>query len=64
MHPEWQVRARREVLDVCGPDELPSKEHLPRLKTVSQSVPLTFLPANFFSNLLPAVGISVIPVTR
>jgi PHYB activation tagged suppressor 1 len=40
MHPEWQERARREVLDVCGPDELPSKEHLPRLKTVSQSVPL------------------------
>uniref|UniRef100_A0A804P3A1 Cytochrome P450 734A1 n=3 Tax=Zea mays TaxID=4577 RepID=A0A804P3A1_MAIZE len=35
MHPEWQERARREVLDVLGPDELPSKEHLPRLKTVS-----------------------------
>ncbi|AQK59915.1 Cytochrome P450 734A1 [Zea mays] len=36
MHPEWQERARREVLDVLGPDELPSKEHLPRLKTVSE----------------------------
>jgi PHYB activation tagged suppressor 1 len=35
MHPEWQERARSEVLDICGPDELPSKEHLPRLKTVS-----------------------------
>ncbi|OEL37863.1 Cytochrome P450 734A2 [Dichanthelium oligosanthes] len=34
MHPEWQERARREVLDVCGPDELPSKEHLPKLKTL------------------------------
>ncbi|KAL5664808.1 hypothetical protein ACJX0J_024916, partial [Zea mays] len=33
MHPEWQERARSEVLDICGPDELPSKEHLPRLKT-------------------------------
>ncbi|KAK3130757.1 hypothetical protein QOZ80_6BG0497690 [Eleusine coracana subsp. coracana] len=34
MHPEWQDRARREVVDVCGDDELPSKEHLPKLKTV------------------------------
>ncbi|KAF8691459.1 hypothetical protein HU200_040601 [Digitaria exilis] len=34
MHPEWQERARREVLDVCGADELPSKEHLPKLKTL------------------------------
>ncbi|CAN6237503.1 unnamed protein product [Urochloa humidicola] len=34
MHPEWQDRARREVLEVCGPDELPSKEHLPKLKTL------------------------------
>jgi len=59
MHPEWQERARREVLDVCGPDELPSKEHLPRLKTVSRqshchiTAATSFLPANFFSNLLP-----------
>jgi PHYB activation tagged suppressor 1 len=37
MHPDWQKRARREVLDVCGADELPSKEHLPKLKTVSPS---------------------------
>jgi PHYB activation tagged suppressor 1 len=48
MHPEWQERARREVLDVCGADELPSKEHLPRLKTVS-------LTAAEFSNFLPWV---------
>nr|CAB3446045.1 unnamed protein product [Digitaria exilis] len=34
MHPEWQERARREVLDVCGADEVPSKEHLPKLKTL------------------------------
>ncbi|XP_066325193.1 cytochrome P450 734A2-like isoform X1 [Miscanthus floridulus] len=38
MHPEWQERARREVLDVCGPDELPSKEHLPRLKTLGMII--------------------------
>ncbi|CAN6216419.1 unnamed protein product [Urochloa humidicola] len=35
MHPAWQRRARREVLDVCGgADELPSKDHLPKLKTL------------------------------
>jgi PHYB activation tagged suppressor 1 len=34
MHPDWQDSARREVLDVCGDDELPSKGHLPKLKTV------------------------------
>jgi PHYB activation tagged suppressor 1 len=36
MHPDWQERARREVLAVCGADELPSKDHLPRLKMVHQ----------------------------
>uniref|UniRef100_A0A0D9WRU1 Cytochrome P450 n=1 Tax=Leersia perrieri TaxID=77586 RepID=A0A0D9WRU1_9ORYZ len=36
MHPEWQERARREVLAVCGDDagELPTKDHLPKLKTL------------------------------
>lgn len=36
MHPEWQDRARQEVLDVVGPHGhgLPTKDHLPRLKTV------------------------------
>ncbi|KQK17789.1 cytochrome P450 734A4 [Brachypodium distachyon] len=34
MHPDWQDRARQEVLAVCGPGELPSKEHLHRLKTL------------------------------
>ncbi|XP_051194382.1 cytochrome P450 734A2 [Lolium perenne] len=37
MHPEWQERARREVLDVCGADE-PSKEHLPKLKTLGMII--------------------------
>uniref|UniRef100_A0A0D9X281 Cytochrome P450 n=1 Tax=Leersia perrieri TaxID=77586 RepID=A0A0D9X281_9ORYZ len=32
MHPEWQERARREVVAVCGDDELPTKDHLPKLK--------------------------------
>ncbi|XP_040376783.1 cytochrome P450 734A2 [Oryza brachyantha] len=38
MHPDWQDRARREVLDVCGADELPSKEHLPKLKTLGMII--------------------------
>ncbi|KAL5212470.1 hypothetical protein ABZP36_023317 [Zizania latifolia] len=38
MHPDWQERARREVLNVCGADELPSKEHLPKLKTLGMII--------------------------
>jgi PHYB activation tagged suppressor 1 len=38
MHPEWQERARREVLDVCGADEVPGKEHLPKLKTLGMII--------------------------
>uniref|UniRef100_A0A453SAN2 Cytochrome P450 734A1 n=1 Tax=Aegilops tauschii subsp. strangulata TaxID=200361 RepID=A0A453SAN2_AEGTS len=34
MHPEWQDRARQEVLAVCGLGELPAKEHLHKLKTL------------------------------
>jgi PHYB activation tagged suppressor 1 len=48
MHPDWQERARQEVLAVCGADELPSKEHLPRLKTVRQ-LQLQLPVAHFFS---------------
>ncbi|TVU32987.1 hypothetical protein EJB05_24755, partial [Eragrostis curvula] len=38
MHPEWQEEARREVLEVCGADELPAKEHLPKLKTLGMII--------------------------
>lgn len=34
MHPDWQDRGRQEVLAVCGLGELPTKEHLHKLKTV------------------------------
>lgn len=34
MHPEWQERARQEVLDVCGADGVPSREQLAKLKTL------------------------------
>jgi PHYB activation tagged suppressor 1 len=34
MHPEWQERARQEVHAVVGRHDLPTKDHLPKLKTV------------------------------
>ncbi|XP_062187946.1 cytochrome P450 734A5-like isoform X2 [Phragmites australis] len=38
MHPEWQDRARWEVLAVCGRRGLPTKDHLPKLKTLGMIV--------------------------
>ncbi|KAG9153242.1 hypothetical protein Leryth_020836 [Lithospermum erythrorhizon] len=35
MHPEWQDRARDEVLKVCGPRDVPSKDDLAKLKMLS-----------------------------
>ncbi|GMI88594.1 PHYB ACTIVATION TAGGED SUPPRESSOR 1 [Hibiscus trionum] len=35
MHPEWQVQARDEVLRVCGSRDLPTKDDLVKLKTLS-----------------------------
>ncbi|KAL5976984.1 hypothetical protein ACLOJK_021322 [Asimina triloba] len=32
MHPEWQEVAREEVLQVCGPHELPAKDSIAKLK--------------------------------
>lgn len=34
MHPQWQVRARDEVLRVCGSRDVPTKDDLVKLKTV------------------------------
>ncbi|KAK3160500.1 hypothetical protein QOZ80_1BG0060280 [Eleusine coracana subsp. coracana] len=34
MHPEWQERARKEVLDVCDPHDIPTREQLAKLKTL------------------------------
>ncbi|XP_010925254.1 cytochrome P450 734A6 [Elaeis guineensis] len=34
MHPEWQERARREVLEVCGSRDIPTRDHLAKLKTL------------------------------
>lgn len=40
MHPQWQVQARDEVLKMCGARDLPTKDHVAKLKTVSkQSTP-------------------------
>lgn len=35
MHPQWQVRARDEVLRVCGSRDVPTKDDLVKLKTVT-----------------------------
>ncbi|CAL5360696.1 unnamed protein product [Camellia sinensis] len=35
MHPQWQVKARDEVLRVCGPRDVPSKDDIAKLKTLS-----------------------------
>lgn len=34
MHPEWQAKARDEVLRVCGSRDVPTKDHVVKLKTV------------------------------
>ncbi|KAG5027825.1 hypothetical protein JHK87_011339 [Glycine soja] len=38
MHPHWQVRAREEVLKVCGSRDLPTKDHVAKLRTLSMIV--------------------------
>jgi PHYB activation tagged suppressor 1 len=38
MHPEWQDRARREVVAVCGRQIFPIKDHIPKLKTLGMIV--------------------------
>nr|QNS29997.1 cytochrome P450 [Nothapodytes nimmoniana] len=35
MHPDWQVLARDEVLKVCGPRDLPTRDQVVKLKTLS-----------------------------
>ncbi|CAI9100215.1 OLC1v1037165C1 [Oldenlandia corymbosa var. corymbosa] len=35
MHPEWQDRARDEVLKACGSRDIPSKDDLVKFKTIS-----------------------------
>lgn len=39
MHPHWQVQARDEVLKMCGSRDLPTKDHVVKLKTVSKGSP-------------------------
>ncbi|KAK1281490.1 hypothetical protein QJS10_CPB22g01071 [Acorus calamus] len=34
MHPHWQSLARAEVLHVCGSRDIPSRDHLAKLKTL------------------------------
>jgi hypothetical protein len=52
MHPEWQERARHEVLEVCGAHDIPCREQLAKLKTVSTcSLTRTFLPSFQISSI-------------
>lgn len=37
MHPQWQVIAHDEVLKVCGPRDIPTKDDVSKLKTVLKS---------------------------
>ncbi|XP_068648996.1 cytochrome P450 734A1-like [Aristolochia californica] len=34
MHTDWQDRAREEVLHVCGSRDIPTRDHIPKLKTL------------------------------
>ncbi|XP_061345306.1 cytochrome P450 734A1 [Gastrolobium bilobum] len=38
MHPHWQVLARDEVLKMCGARDLPTKDHVVKLKTLNMIV--------------------------
>ncbi|KAM0933352.1 putative cytochrome P450 [Dioscorea sansibarensis] len=38
MHPEWQDLARHEVLRVCGSRDIPSRDHLAKLKTLGMII--------------------------
>ncbi|KAK7328384.1 hypothetical protein VNO77_22489 [Canavalia gladiata] len=35
MHPQWQIRARDELMSVCGARDIPTKDDLARLKTLT-----------------------------
>lgn len=37
MHPQWQIQARAEVLKVCGARDIPTKDDVVKLKTVSHN---------------------------
>ncbi|CAK8563362.1 unnamed protein product [Lathyrus sativus] len=38
MHPQWQVQARDEVLKMCGSRDVPTKDHVVKLKTLNMIV--------------------------
>ena len=56
MHPEWQDRAREEVLSVFGRDKQPNFDGLSRLKTASVSLQyhVCMFAASPFHIILPA----------
>lgn len=54
MHPQWQVIARDEVLKVCGPRDIPTKDDVSKLKTVLSHAKIMFC-------LLPDVKLPFYP---
>lgn len=42
MHPHWQVLAREEVLRVCGSRDLPTRDDVAKLKTVSKKLYINY----------------------
>lgn len=43
MHPQWQVLARDEVLKVCGPHDIPTKDDVSKLKMVTSPPSLSHM---------------------
>lgn len=52
MHPQWQVLAREEVLRVCGSRDIPTKDDVVKLKTVSSLSFQIMTKFNVFVSLL------------
>lgn len=42
MHPQWQLQARAEVQKMCGARDIPTKDDVVKLKTVSQNQTLDY----------------------
>lgn len=57
MHPEWQAKARDEVLRVCGSRDVPTKDHVVKLKTVR----FLFLASALYSFVFGNVSQNKIP---
>lgn len=53
MHPQWQLQARAEVLKMCGARDIPTKDDVVKLKTVSQNLGFTYWDKNRVLSVCP-----------